>query len=130
MVAATQSETAGVPLPEVEGSCIAPNEFPPNSPVTNPRWVPGATAIPSVPASKLMNSGNDCTCDGALQVPAGDPAVNVAWVRSAMNRFPENSIADNAIPVVQSSAAESNLPPGLDTGFSKTPVLEPNLINS
>src|SRR5262245_34060560 len=114
ILAATQSVMAGVPEPEVAGSWKTPKALPPNSPVTIPRCEPGATAIPLVPADKPVNSGNDWICMGAVQVPAGVPGVNVAWVRSVIRMLPVNSIEASAMPVVQSSAEESNSPaPGM-----------------
>src|SRR5579863_6940870 len=120
----TQSGAVGIPLPEVEGSWTTPSTFPPNSPVTIARWVPGATAIPEVPADSPAvgpdgsNSGKYWNWPGALQVPVGEPGVKVAWVRSVMNSVPVNSSVESAIPVVQSSAAESKsaLTSGAPTG--------------
>jgi hypothetical protein len=53
-----------------------------------------------------------CTCaaPGAVHEP-GEPAVNVAWVRSAMNIWSANSTLATAISVEQSTAAPSNSAP-------------------
>src|SRR5581483_2913499 len=108
--AATQSRAAGVPEPAVAGNWITPIPLPPNSPVTMPKCDPGAIAMPLVPADKLK-SGKFCTAPGAVHVP-GEPDVKLAWLRSVMKRLLVNSIVASAMPVVQSSAEESNSPPG------------------
>src|SRR6185436_4611956 len=100
---------AGVPVPEVVGGAIAVSASPPNSPDTIPVWVPCATATPVAPEFGRIDSDKVCTCDGAVQEP-GDPAVNVACVRSARNTFDgvENSAEPRTMPVVQSSPDESS----------------------
>src|SRR5262249_59949548 len=97
--AVPQSTPAGVPLPLVLGSWIAPMTLPPNSPVTIASCEPGATAIPFVPSDKSPNSGKFCTCAGAVQVP-GAPGTNVACVRSAMYKEDVNSSVASAMPVL------------------------------
>src|ERR1035437_8280767 len=76
---ANPSTTAGTPLPDAAGSWMSPSRSPPNSPVTMPRCVPGATAIPLVPAENPSNSGNVWNwLPVSVHVPAGVPGVNSA----------------------------------------------------
>ena len=61
------------------------------------------------PLRKALREGLQAT--GAVQV-LGEPVVNLAWVKSVMKTSTGYASSEaRAIPVEQSSAAESNVPP-------------------
>src|SRR5258708_7168255 len=118
----------GVPIdgPEADGSVNTMNVLPPNSPATTPVCVPDAMAIVEAPAwgtaavtAENSGSGMNVLAESVQidGVPGEVGGVSVACVKSAMKIWSVYSSVASAMPVWQSSAAESNAePPKLPTG--------------
>src|SRR5580658_5983221 len=121
MFATTYGPIVGVP-PAVGGRLMTAKVLPPNSPPTTAMWECGATTIVAAPDSepkRFANSGivkklkPGVVPEAVVVLDVHEPAValNDAWFRSTRKISLVNSSLERAIPVVQSSAAESNPPP-------------------